>query len=222
MNPERIGLVVLGVACVGLIGWNVTLSTELAQLRVAQTQASASAEIERSMSVASDEPGPRFERMRERRGGGWSQGGAWGAAEANAEDGEDAAAEGTEGEPRGERRERRQRDWAAMRADMETRTIDTVEAYGATHGWESQTTEDVLTILLDTSDAIAEVWGQVGTGDLTQYQARKEMMNLRQGSSDDIIGIVGEPAYEALDEHLWEARHEAWRASSDRGGEQKK
>lgn len=213
MNAERIGLVVLGLACVGLIGWNMSLSGQLAELEIQKTQAVAAAGQAGAGAVAAGAP-DRGMKARSS-GGGWNRGGPPGGPRGMEMDGA-ATAEAKPDATRGERRERRERDWAAMRADMETRTIDTVEAYGATHGWEETTTDDVLNILLDTSDAIGEVWGQVGQGDLAHYQARKEMMVLRQESSDDIIALIGEPAYEALDEHLWEARSEAWRASENR------
>lgn len=205
---ERAALGSITVLCVGLGFWNVSLQSQLAELR-----ATNAAAADLPPATAALDADPRRDRRadtprRARRSG--SEGARdWRPSSQRDGDGE-AQAEGERPE-RGDRPERTEAEWAEMRAQMETATIDVIEAYAQQHAWEADTSEEVLALFLDGSEAIGEVWGRMHAGETSHFQARREMNELRDATGRDVAALVGEPAYEELEEHLWEARRELWR-----------
>lgn len=201
MNLERVGLGVAVLLCLGLAGWNVQLRRELDTLRARGPEVSA--EPARPSEGRAETPRAR---TRQQLG---STPDRQGAPE-DTPDRPNAPVEvGASGGNAG-RGEPTQQDWEAMRAQMETSTVDVVEAMAEQRGWTAETTEEVLGILLESGDAIGALWGQVHEGELTHYQARKQMGALRDAAGEEVVALIGEAAHEELEEHLWEARREMW------------
>ena len=210
MTAERIALGVSLLACVALVGWNVRLQSQLADLSVQVAQESdapvrtASTEADRDVRVARSEGTARDGGPPHRpRGAGHQQ---W--VETGADD-----------RKPGEREKDHQpveRDWDAIRAEMETITIDTIEAYATQNSWDAPLTEEILAIYLDSGEAVGEIWAQMHDGETTHYRARKEMHEIRAASGEELIELIGEESHEAMEEHLWEARRDIWRRAHDR------
>jgi len=207
MSKERIGLGVLGLGCVVLFGYSMQLRAQIADLQQAVQDADpvrvAAAADEAHSAGAMEARGPRTGPSAIQR-----------APEHPSDESRDGQANAPvevyeRGRP--QRHERRQTDWAAMRSEMETQTIDTVEAFATQAAWSPEVTDEVLDLLLSGGDEIAAVWSGMHEGDTTHYRAGKETHAIRAAIGEEITALVGEEEYEALDEQLWESRREAWR-----------
>lgn len=202
MNLERIGLAAMTLACVGLVGWNLHLRREVTALSARAVESAVQAD---PAEARAEGVRPRPRDAVERREAPTDRGA--GAAPADEGAPATAAAVGKPAEP----------DWDQVRAQMEANTVDVVEAMGEQHGWTAETTDEVLAILLETGDQIGALWVDVKEGELSHYQARKQMGALRDASGAEIVALIGEPAHEELEEHLFEAKREMWHRGQEGG-----
>jgi len=219
MNKERIGLGILAVFAVALLGWNIKLQSDISALQagVSDGHMVASADHGEAATAGHDADGHRRGSDRHR-----TEAHRPGAAASGGEDfqGNDAVVvAGEEGEGEGRRRGRRGRmDWDQVRSEMETNTVDIVESFAATHKWEPKVADDILTILLDSSDEIGQLWSEAHSDegeDRSRYQIHKDMEEIQGAAEDEISELVGQDAYDALAEEIYEARHETFRRSHD-------
>lgn len=209
MTAERASLGIAIAACLVLLGWNVRLQSQLSDARDAlaeKTDAPVNQEVA-SDGQAARTPGAARAQWREPAAGDRP-------AQSQAIV-EEVAREPSEEEGATEPPEP---DWDAVRSEMETATVDVIEAFGTQNGWDRALTDEVLAIYLDTGEAIGDVWTRMHEGETTHYQARKEMREIRDGTTDDLIALIGESAHEAVEEHLWEARREVWQRTPGRTG----
>lgn len=205
MKPERIALGLSLAACLALVAWNVRLQMQIADL---QTDQPVVTEEVAQNTANTDVP----QQMQQRRGpegmqagGGWSRGGSAGRGEVVEVGSNSEAKSETQQEPR------RERDWEAFRVDMETATIDTVEAFGQQNQWSAELTEEVLALYLDSGERIGAIWSEMGDGESTHYQARKRMREVQDDVSELMDELVGTETHEELEEHLFESRRDVWR-----------
>ena len=109
-------------------------------------------------------------------------------------------------------------DWDEVRSEMETSTVEIVESFGATHKWEPKVADEVINILLDSSDAVGQLWTEAhneeGEG-RSRYEMHKEMEEIQGAAAAEITDLVGGDVYDALAEEIFEARHETFRRSHD-------
>ncbi|MCO4747360.1 MAG: hypothetical protein KC912_21350 [Proteobacteria bacterium] len=208
MNIERVGLGLSGVLVVGLVAWNIQLNGQIAELQAATPQADG---VELAAERSSEPMQHRkATRMRRHQDGGPPLMGKHGG------DGADTlVVEGSDPSQPGHRagRERRRPDFAAMRTEMESQTIEMVEAFGTQSEWEPETTEQVLGILLETGEAVGQLWSEQHSegSETTHYQARKEMHAIRADADAEIEALIGSEAADELGEQLFTARRETMR-----------
>ena len=105
-------------------------------------------------------------------------------------------------------------DWDEIRSEMESDTVEIVESFSATQKWDPKVADEVIAILLDTSDEIGQLWtnarGEDGD-DRSRYQIHREMEEIRNAAADEISEMIGQESYDALAEELFEARHRTFR-----------
>lgn len=213
MNPERMIIAAGAVAIVALAGWNVQLNGQIAELQ-------AAAQVEPLASAAGahgDDP----TQMRHRRGRDR-------ADRADREhtsershtprpggSAENVVVEGHGSEEGDKPRERRRPDFGAMRAEMESQTVEIVEAFASQSSWEPGTTDQVVDILLQSGESVGEIWREAHQEDagISPYQARKETHAIRMEADDEIVALVGQDQADELGEQLWMARRDSFRRS---------
>ncbi len=202
MNVERGALGVLTIACLGLGFWNFQLHQQLSE-----TQASAAAQAEHLQATAAHGSNDHGEALHGHPapGDAASASGRHRGGQGEAIIVGEAPANGTQ-----KAEERPERDWAAMRADIESRTVETVETIAQSRNWDAQTTDEVLNILLESGDAMGAIWTEVHNDELSHYEARKEMHNMRNETEEVLVELIGEESYEELDEQLFENRRAAF------------
>lgn len=205
MNPERIALAISAVAILALGGWNLQLNGQIAELQ----QAAAPVEVEvEATALTENRPvvtkGPHA-RHKAREGRREDMGTAHHGGEAETLVVEKAETERSH--------ERRRPDFAAMRTEMETQTIEMVEAFGTQSDWEPEVTENVLGILLETGEAVGQIWSEQHSeeSETSHYQARKETHALRAEADEEIATLIGQEAADELGEQLFTARRESMR-----------
>ena len=71
---------------------------------------------------------------------------------------------------------------------------------------------EVLRLVQEGSEVHREIRDEVHAGELSSYQGRREMYETRDAVSADIIALIGEESYEALDQELFQVRHDMWRS----------
>ncbi|NCG20926.1 MAG: hypothetical protein GWP91_18105 [Rhodobacterales bacterium] len=202
MNIERVALGVLTLACLGLGFWNTQLHRELSEAHVV-------IEASDSRVAAVTANGDSTQDKRHRNSASPSE-------EAYTSDGKqrgprEATVIGeasANGQPKQE--ERPERDWAAIRSEMESKTVENVDSLSQKRGWDGETADEVLTILLESGDAMSAIWTDMHNEEITHYEARKEMHSMRNDMEEELVGLIGEEDYELLDEQLFESRRATW------------
>jgi len=213
MNIDRLGLGFFAVLSALLLAWNLKLqfSEPAAGPRIVQESPEASSMTgvqERDASSRTAERTRAVEGYREA-----------GRDLPPASDADAFVPDEEQKEEDAERPRRRRMDWDAIRSEMESDTVEIVESFAATQKWEPAVADDVITILLDSSDEIAQLWtdarGENGD-DRSRYQIHREMEDIRNAAADSISEMIGRESYDALAEELFEARHETFRRRQDR------
>ena len=212
MNLERVGVGLLAGLSAVLIGWNLKLQSDLnsfAPELVSDVEASS------SMTGVQEAPGTEKREVIPRQRAGRVDMPIQDRTAARS-DKEEAAVD-EEAKPSDGSRRRRM-DWDAIRSEMESDTVEIVESFSATQKWDPKVADEVIAILLDTSDEISQLWTDArsdGSDDRSRYQIHKDMEDIRNVAAEEIGDLVGQETYDALAEELFEARHETFRRRHD-------
>jgi len=208
MNIERLGIGLLAGVSAVLLGWNLKLQSDIrafAPESVSEVKADDSmTDVQASSGTAT----PKADAQERSRRGAMpmeSRGAVRSDEEGTTVD-EDAKPS--------ERSRRRRMDWDEIRSEMESNTVEIVESFSATQTWDPKVADEVIAILLDSSDEIGQLWTDArseGGDDRSQYQIHKDMEDIRNAAAEEIAEMIGQETYDALAEELFEARHETFR-----------
>lgn len=192
MNLERVGVGIVVLLCVGLVGWNLKLQRDLDALGDRLVEAER-----RGADAQAFAKGLRMARLAQRGQVGQAptaDNGAWGPAAAA---GPSLVGRAPPPPPP---------DWDALRAQMESTTVDVVEALGEQYGWRDELTDDVIEVLMRNGEAVAALWRRVRDGELSHAEARNQMGELRADTRERVAALIGTDARDELDERLLESR----------------
>lgn len=92
--------------------------------------------------------------------------------------------------------------WRKRKAEHSEFVKEEILAFLEGEGSSESTLQTVQEILAKQDDEIAALRAQVQAGELTRWEARREFLNTREASRNDISKMLGAETAEALWEHL--------------------